>query len=305
MNPVKFSVSRLLTNGTGCALLSFFLILEVSAQKEILYEQYRQNPMGINPGFTGVREDFNLTGMFRRRWFTLPNSPVTQSFAMDGTVADGKLGLGFQALNDRMSPFTTTGFYGSLAYHLTTSSGIKLSAGGQGGVNVLPVYDPGMSGGNSNKALGSFGVGVWVQSDGFYAGVSIPELLSQRFGLIGLPGHYVHPVYITGGVKLNVDNDFFIIPSALVVKSPGSFHADIGGRVWWHEQIGAGVFYQTAHPSRFQLNFEIMVSKNVRLGYNYNSKAYENQYTLGSAAPQGMHELMLKLVPSPSRFHLN
>jgi hypothetical protein len=31
--------------------------------------------MSINPGFTGAREDFNMTAMFRRKWFNIPNSP--------------------------------------------------------------------------------------------------------------------------------------------------------------------------------------------------------------------------------------
>ncbi len=303
------SISRLIKYagraGALAVLSGLVYIPEVSAQKEILYEQYRQNPMGINPAFTGVREDFNLTAMFRRRWITLPNSPVTQSFAMDGAVAGNRLGIGFQALNDRMSPYTTTGFYGSLAFHHVLPSGIKLSAGAQGGINVLPVYDPGLSGANVNKALGSFGLGVWAQSDNFYAGASVPELLSQRFGTIGLRSHYTHPVYITGGVRIEIDPDFFVIPSALVVKGPETFHADIGARAWYREQVGAGLFYQTGNPLRLQLNLELMVSKNVRLGYNYNSGAYENQYTLGANAPQGMHELLLKLIPSPSRFHMN
>jgi len=50
------------------------------AQREVLYEQYIQNPMAINPAFTGIREDFNMTVLLRRRWFTIPNSPITQTF---------------------------------------------------------------------------------------------------------------------------------------------------------------------------------------------------------------------------------
>lgn len=286
-----------------------FLLVMVApdlwAQREVLYEQYRQNPMGINPAFTGVREDFNLTGMFRRRWFTLANSPVTQSFAMDGTVANNKIGIGFQALNDRMSPFTTTGFYGSLAFHYDAPAGVKISAGAQGGINVLPVYDGGVSGTRLNRALGSFGLGVWAQSPQFYAGISMPELLRQQYGTISLADHYDRPLFITGGARIDLNTDLFIIPSGLVQVGDNVVKVDLGGRIWYHEQIGAGVFYQTKNPSRVQLSLELMVSKNVRLGYVYNSRAYENYYTLGSAAPQGMHELILKFVPSPSRFHIN
>lgn len=143
-----------------CFLMVSFCMFhsDCFAQKEILYEQYIQNPMAINPAFTGARDDFNMSVLLRRRWFLIPNAPITQSFSMDGTVANGKIGLGLQALNDRMSPYYTTGVYGSGAYHWQASVAWKISFGLQGGINVLPVYDFATNT-SQNRALASLGQG--------------------------------------------------------------------------------------------------------------------------------------------------
>ncbi len=275
------------------------------AQKEVLYEQYLQNPMAINPAFTGMREDFSMSLLLRRRWFLIPNAPITQTFAMDGTIANGKIGLGLQALNDRMSPYYTTGVYGSGAYHLTTSETWKLSIGFQGGINVLPVYDFSTNT-SQNRALGSFGAGIWAQSDKLYLGVSKPELLSQGYGGRQNSLRYSQPLYVTAGVILKTSEMMKLIPSILLVQEEGkNLRIDVGGRLWYNEKIGIGAFYRTAQVNYVQVSGEFQVSGNVRLGYIYNSKAIESGIVGVNNNPISLHEIMLKFVPNPSGFHIN
>lgn len=283
----------------------YFCIDEVYAQKEVLYEQYIQNPMAINPAFTGIRQDFNMSVLLRRRWFFLPNSPITQTFAMDGTVAGGKVGIGLQALNDRMSPYFTTGVYGSAAYHLNTSSDWKISVGIQGGVNVLPVYDF-ASNSAMNRALGSFGAGFWVHSEKYYLGVSKPELLSQGYGNRQTTFEYRQPLYITAGVTFEPASLVKVTPSVLLVQEKGAgLRVDAGARAWYDERVGIGLFYRAARVNYVQASGELQVSNNVRVGYTYNSKAHESGIAGINNNFLSMHELMLKFVPNPSGFHLN
>ena len=275
------------------------------AQKEVLYEQYIQNPMAINPAFTGVREDFNMSVLLRRRWFLIPNAPITQTFAMDGTLAKGKVGLGLQALNDRMSPYYTTGVYGSAAYHWDASVSWKVSFGLQGGINVLPVYDF-ASGTSLNRALGSFGLGVWAHSDNLYFGISKPELLSQGYGNRQNSFEYSKPLYITAGASFQPTDQVKITPSVLFVQETGyKLRVDVGGRVWLYEKIGLGAFYRMARVNYVQLSAEAQVGKNVRLGYIYNSRAIESSIVGINNNPISLHEIMLKFTPNPSGFHTN
>ena len=277
------------------------------AQREVLYEQYIQNPMAINPAFTGVREDFNMTVLLRRRWFTIPNAPITQTFAMDGTIANGKIGLGLQALNDRMSPYYTTGVYGSGAYHWDASVSWRVSLGVQGGINVLPLYDF-ASGISTNGVLGSFGAGIWVRyAEQFYLGISKPELLSQNFGsgkqsLLA----YRQPLFVTAGATFDAGEKTQVTPSVLIVQEKGlPLRVDIGARAWYDEKIGFGAFYRMASVNYVQLSGEAQLGKNFRLGYIFNSRAIESTIVGINNNPLTIHELMVKIIPSPTTFHLN
>jgi type IX secretion system PorP/SprF family membrane protein len=286
--------------------MACFLSSNSVAQKEVLYEQYIQNPMAINPAFTGIREDFNMTVLLRRRWFLIPNAPITQSFSMDGTTANGKIGLGLQALNDRMSPYFTTGVYGSAAYHWDASVRWKVSFGVQGGINVLPVYDF-ASNTSQNRALGSFGAGVWLKSDRYYFGISMPEVLSQGYGGSRQASfEYRKPIYLTAGATLQTTDMVKFVPSLLIVQEKGAkLRIDLGSRVWYNEKVGVGAYYRMAQLNYFQLSGEAQVSPNVRVGYIYNSRAIESGIVGVNNSPISLHEVMLKFIPSPTGFHIN
>ena len=277
-------------------------------QKEVLFEQYLQNPMAVNPAFTGVRESFNMTAMFRRKWFNIPNSPSSQTFAADGSFGNGKFGAGFQALNDQTSYFTTTALSASFAYHLGLSDDWKLALGTQAGINVLPVFD---ISGNTNRALASVGVGAWLHSEQFYLGISKPEVLSHGFGDQIINIFYRRPLYIMTGGSYEVNEDVLMLPHALIVQEKDhSLRADLGLRFWFNEKIGLGASYRMGGKNNaysdsginyLQLSAEAQLGKNVRLGYFYSTRQVE-QLNMAYSGPKGIHELMLKFVPNPNGF---
>jgi type IX secretion system PorP/SprF family membrane protein len=278
------------------------------AQKGVLYEQYVQNPMSINPAFTGVREAFNMTAMFRRKWFRVQGAPSSQTFAADGVTGGGKFGIGFQALNDQTSAFSTTGVYGSFAYHLGLSDTWKLGLGVQGGVNVVPVFDASLISTN-NRALGSFGVGAWLRSEHLYFGVSKPELLSPNMGDQRISYYYRRPLYFTVGGSYDLGDEIWLLPHLLVVQEKDHrLRMDFGARVWLSEKVGLGASYRvgggnsygTPNINYVQLSAEVQVGKNVKLGYFYSTRQAEIITTY--SGPQGLHELMLKFTPNPNGF---
>jgi len=287
-------------------LFSYQGITSSFAQKEILHEQYQQSPIFINPAFTGLREDFNMTLQLSRRWFTYQNSPVSQTFSADGTIAQGKVGLGVQALNDNTGPFHTTGIYGSGSWILNPVSDVKISFGVQGGINVLPVYDSGFNR-STNKALASVGVGAWVQNEKIYGGISMPELLSQSYGTSSMVrSMYSQPVFLMAGANFAADEKWLIMPAILLAHEKNRhFRFDIGTRLWYNERAGVGATYRTGPINYLALSGELQVSKNIRLGYIYNSKLVNYRQFTGSYPVTSMHEIMLKFVPSPTGFHKN
>ena len=305
---MRFHLLAKITKTIGIALIILVASLDGFSQKGVLYEQYVQNPMAINPAFTGVREAFNMTAMFRRKWFRIQGAPSSQTFAADGTFGGGKYGVGFQALNDQTSAFSTTGVYGSFAYHLGLSDKWKLGLGAQGGINVVPVFDQSLVNSN-NRALGSFGLGAWLRSEEFYLGISKPELLSPSFGNQKIEYFYRRPLYVTVGGSYDLDEDVMLLPHLLIVQEKDyNLRVDLGARVWFSEKIGVGASYRMGGGSSFgssninylQLSAEVQVGKNVKLGYFYGTKQVEIITTYNG--PKGIHELMLKFTPNPSGF---
>jgi type IX secretion system PorP/SprF family membrane protein len=298
--------SRLYSIASIGLLLILSTLNPATAQKEVLYSQYLVNPLAINPATAGNRESFHLTAFFRRKWVTLRNAPVTQSVTADGTVAGGRVGLGFQALNDRMGLYAATGIFGSVAYRFNLPALAKLSVGVQGGVNVLPLYDP--TGPSLNRAVASLGLGVYYQSDRFFAGVSAPELTGQTVDLTGrFLYRSIRPMMVQAGTTLELDENVMLIPSVLISKIPDRpMGFDLNARIWLNEQFGLGASYRQNSPGLIQTNYiqalaEYQITSSIRLGYIFNSKAPENP-TAGLYFQQSVHELMFRFSPNVLKF---
>ena len=282
------------------------------AQQEVLYSQYLVNPLAINPAVAGSRESFMLTGMLRRKWIGVRGAPVTQSFAADGTVANGRVGLGFQALNDRMGFFNTTGIYGSVAYRFMLPALARLSVGVQGGVNVLPFQSQNSS--TLNQTQLSLGIGVYYKSDRFFAGLSIPELagklpgLAQSGAVLLLPG--IQPIMLQVGVPLPVGDNAVLIPSVLVSKLIGNaarpLGVDLNLQLWLQEQFGFGVSYRNNSPGLIQTNYlyaqaQYQLTKALRLSYQFYSQTPENPNASLYFQPS-VHEVGIRFSPNALTF---
>ncbi len=290
-----------------CLLLTLSTCQFAQAQKEVLYSQYLVNPLSINPATAGSRESFHLTASFRRKWISLRNAPVTQSVSADGAVAEGRVGLGFQALNDQMGLFGTTGAYGSVAYRFNLPALAKLSIGVQGGVSVLPLYDV-TTATSLNRAVGSLGLGIYYQSVRFFGGISAPELNSRSLNVVGRSvAGSVRPVMVQAGTMLDVADNVVLIPSVLISKIAGRPPGvDLNARLWVNEQFGVGLSYRRNSPGIVRTNYiqalaEYQIAKSIRLGYTFNSQTPENP-DAGLYFQQSVHEVIFRFSPGLLRF---
>ena len=292
-----------------CVLFSFFALSGRSAyaQKEVLFSQYLLNPLSINPAYAGSRESFHLTAFLRRKWISVRYAPVTQSVSADGSIARGRVGLGFQALNDRMGIFTATGVYGSVAYRFNLPALAKLAIGVQGGVSVIPLYDV-TAASSINRAVPSVGVGIYYRSDRFFGGISAPELSGQ---VTDLTGRYlyksVRPIMFQAGMPITVADNTVLIPSVLISKIPDrAVGFDVNLRAWFSEQIGLGLSYRQNSPGLISTNYvqaiaEYQLTKAIRLGYIFNSQTPESPNAM-QYDQKSVHEIMLRFAPNTLTF---
>lgn len=160
------------------------------AQQAPQYTQYMYNTQTINPGYTGSRGVMGITPFHRSQWAGVDGAPVTQSLTL-GTPVGRKVGLGFSIINDRIGNGTnnTTDFGFDFSYGVRTSGEGTLSFGLKAGgrlittdLNKLRYYQPGFNtsavGATDQKFAPNIGVGAYYYTSNFYAGLSIPRVLT-------------------------------------------------------------------------------------------------------------------------------
>jgi type IX secretion system PorP/SprF family membrane protein len=156
------------------------------AQVDPLYAQYLNNPFLINPAYTGMNNYLNAMAGFRKQWAGFDGSPTTLSATGHTSLINNKMGVGLIVSQDLIGENSNTFVNATYAYKLqldeTTSFSFGLQAGimsfrsDNGELNPADPADPVFTG-VQNSISPSFGAGVIVKNDKFFAGLSVPRML--------------------------------------------------------------------------------------------------------------------------------
>ena len=161
-----------------------FASLSAMAQQDPLYSQYINNPLLINPAYSGSTTDLAASVMYRKQWAGFEGSPVTMNANAHMALSNNRMGAGLMLLRDQVGADKTTEVTLSYGYHLPLSTDLKLSFGLQGGfVNYQTDYsnvtfDP--ADGkfvNQSEWKPNVGTGLILRSEKFMLGLSVPKLL--------------------------------------------------------------------------------------------------------------------------------
>ena len=174
----------------GVILLMFSLKTE--AQQDPVYTQYMNNLMSVNPAYTGVRGVGSAAVLFRKQWMGLDNSPITTTVSMSMPLDSLHIGGGLDFLYDDVGPLKTTALFLDYAYRIKATETTQISFGLKAGFNYIQAnlkdlfrhdYDDQyiLQYGDFNRFMPNFGIGVYWYSDNFYAGLSIPRLLQNKY----------------------------------------------------------------------------------------------------------------------------
>jgi type IX secretion system PorP/SprF family membrane protein len=279
------------------------------AQQDQLYLVYPFMPLVVNPAYAGSREVVNITGVFRKRpLFNLNGvSGATQQYiSIDSPIAQGRMGLGFQAFNGNQSFANLNGvvsgnlgFYGDVAYKITLPHDGRLSLGAQLGVTQVPlILQTGSGGGSDSNFKESIGIGVYYRTDDLYAGVSYQNLTASS-------GTYSKPVFFTAGYLYEISADLKLKAGILgrYYTNPNvteKLALDYNATLWIKERFGIGVWYMNTgseFTSKSLLaSAEFQLGNQFRFGYSYDFKGNNpvpssglNYNDLG-----GFHQLMIR-----------
>lgn len=274
------------------------------AQQELLISQYMFNGLFINPAYAGSHPYAEATALYRAQWAGLEGAPSTQTFGIDGPIANETMGIGLTFINDQIGDTRQTEVFANWSYHLwlDADGNNKLSFGIRAGFSdyssklsstyVFDQGDPIFTENVNNAFVPKFGAGAYYYSKLWYAGLSIPTIFAadKKVGLnINDEGdRYFDPhTYFTAGYVWNIHPDLAIKPSFLARYLNGApLQADINCNLLIKNSFWIGASYRTGDAIIGILEYNI--GNDLRIGY-----AYDFTTTAIGDYSSGSHEFML------------
>lgn len=270
-----------------------------NAQLDPLSTQYIHSQLLINPAYTGVRNAFSLNVMARHQWMGVEGAPVNYNVSVHSPLNKSKVSLGaalnsYQAgpvQNHRLNLYYA--YLVKVRYNMILSMGVSANLNNYNLVHknlrIIDEGDPNFSGESLSSLAPNAGVGLFLYSPSFYLGLSVPQLLENRYkqsdGLLvsQVRRHY----YFSIGYGFAVGKDFYLKPSALVrfIES-GQSSIDFNAQLMYKEQLSIGCSYRLNQAVAAMLGFR--VSKTVKITYSYDMST--GAFGLG----KGSHEMTLR-----------
>lgn len=275
----------------------------VKAQQDPQFNQYFFNPLGVNPAYAGSRGALSAAVVHRSQWVGFEGAPTTQSFAIHSPSRNKKMGLGFQAINDKIGPKNTVALSGIYAYKLRLLKG-KLSFGIRASIyNYVFNWDEinyednsgfvGTLRGKETYLTPSFDFGVYYSDNYNYFGVEITHLNEGKLGIQGdnvnieSTSRQRQQVILTAG-RAFVINKYVTLKPSLLVKTTSNQPAfiDLNGSILLKEKIWLGLSYRRGYGAVAILEYNF--SKSFRMGYSYDISVTDLNRTNG-----GSHEIFI------------
>ena len=286
-------------------ILNVFVQMEIHAQTEPMYSQYMYNMLGVNPAYAGNREATSFNFFQRNQWIGLKGAPKTTSISIDKAAKDGKIGLGFQAYDDRLGVESATGFNAIISSRVKVSEKGVLSGGISAGLmnyritlnDVLNRYTPTdpsfISVAKPSQWNPSIGMGIYYNTDKMYLGLSTPSILRSRLAkydnfVSGVQKIDDFHLFATAGYVYEINEEVKLKPSTMIKMVSGApIEADLNMNVWLKDMLGLGGSYRTGDA--FVGMVEIQATDNLRFGY-----AYDMPFSPLKYFAKGSHELMIR-----------
>lgn len=298
----KLNIMKTTIKSLGLALLLAVIGTGLQAQQDPMVSQYPFSGHFVNPGYAGSHPYANLTLIARRQWVGFEGAPFTSYLSFDMPVEKMNIGFGGLLSNDQVGVTNRTEIAGTFAYHLKVGEHARLSLGLRAGVTYyrarltdLLIWDENdavFANDINGKALPNAGAGIYFYTKRFYAGISIPAVLSYKPGSAisissasspYLERHY----YFMSGVAIPVGENIDIKPAVLLKYVPDApLQADFNLSVYFCKMIWVGASWRTGDGILGMVEYQ--ATKNLRVGYAYDM-ALTNMRTYNS----GSHEIMI------------
>jgi type IX secretion system PorP/SprF family membrane protein len=304
----------------GLGILALVIIANASfAQQDPMYTQYLFNTQTINPAYTGTWESLSFMVLGRQQWAGWDGAPQTYTFSMQAPMNNERVALGLNVISDKVFKEKRFGLYADYSYRVKVSEQSNLRMGLKAGFTnysnnlqeyeLLPgVNDPMFQGDLSNKFIPNFGVGLFLSSQKYYVGLSVPKMLHSEvegdninnFSVQAELRHY----FLEGGLVFDLGEDVKFKPTFLTKATWGApVQFDFTANFLLKEKLWLGAMYRTRAAYGFIAQW--IFADKLRVGYaiDFSTTNLQNYHN-------GTHEIMVsyelktlkELVVSPRYF---
>lgn len=265
------------------------------SQQDPQFTQYMYNTININPAYAGSRRVMSVFVLHRTQWVGLDGAPITNAFSINSPISNSNLGIGLSFVNDRIGPTVDKAISIDLSYTIPMSEIYKLSFGIKGTINLFNFdreklniqnqLDPLLTS-MSNNFSPNVGSGVYLHSNKFYLGLSIPNFFqTNRYS----DNDYIvykegMNIYVIGGYVFDVSSNLKFKPSLLGKIVQGTpLQLDVSGNFLINDKFLLGAAWRWSAAMSFMTGFQITNGLYAGYGYdlettklaNYNSGSHE------------------------------
>jgi type IX secretion system PorP/SprF family membrane protein len=276
----------------GLSLIGF-------GQQESVFTHYIYNTSSVNPAYAGSREALSMTLLNRFQWVGFDGAPLTNTLNINTPLWQNRLGVGLSLQNDKIGPSNTTLIEGDFAYRMKLTKKLRLNFGIKGGIglfnanlsNVITTdgNDPVFSKNISWRNKPNFGLGLLLQHERFYIGLSAPKLLESTSGdiqgVLAQKRHY----YGIAGIVFPMGSQWKFKPTFALKYVPGArIQGDFTAGFMWKEKFNLGLAYRSNDAIAGMIGFQITEPFMIGYSFDYSMNVRTGTTNLGS------HELMLR-----------
>jgi type IX secretion system PorP/SprF family membrane protein len=267
------------------------------SQQDPLFTQYMFNKLLVNAAYAGSREITTIDLLDRMQWVGIEGAPRTFTFSVHTAMRNRKVGLGLYGYRDALGPTINQGLMATYSYRLLferSSFAFGLQAGFKyfnfdwDQIRLKYPDDYYFLPKEIQRFAPDLNLGMYYQSERFFAGLSSKQLLENEYGMIKssdgkstfsrLARHY----YLMAGYLLPIQDRILFRPSMLVKyvrNAPAQL--DVNASVIFNEVFWVGASFRTQKAIAFMAEFRI--TPKIRLGYSLDIWLNELQpYNYGS-----------------------
>ncbi len=271
----------------------------LTAQQDPGYTQYMYNTMTVNPGYAGSAGVLEATLLHRSQWTGIDGAPQTQALTIDSPLSNEKIGLGLSVVNDKLGPSNELYLEANMSYTLNLNYDMKLAFGAKAGMRSLSVdwskgrfYDETdvLLNNNISKVKPSLGAGLYLYTEKWYAGLSVPSFLRGDYyddvqeAVVSDRLHY----YAIGGYVFDLGEQLKFKPAVMGKFVSGApVTVDLSANFLIQEKFTAGVSHRFDDSVSALVGFQILPSLYAGYAFDYTVTRL-NKYNDGS------HEIILR-----------